>query len=93
MMQDKGKNAQDTMTGFETVEGIDPATIRLKRAYEAQVEKKVMSEAQHIIWAYGLIWVIFAAYAAFLAKKYSSLRADLASLEQSMGQGPGSSAS
>ena len=50
---------EDTVTEFETVEGIDPATVRLKREYEAQVERKVMNESSHIIWAYGLLWLIF----------------------------------
>lgn len=86
-MQDKANNAQDGMTGFETVEGIDPATIRLKRAYEAQVEKKVMNEANHIVWAYGLIWVLFAVYAAFLAKKLKTLRADLGNLAKTIEKG------
>lgn len=83
----EAKQADNAMTGFETVEGIDPATIRLKRAYEAQVEKKVMSEASHIIWAYGLIWVLFAIYAGFLAKKHKALRADLDALRQSIDKG------
>ena len=47
---------------FEVVSGLDPATVKLKRVYEAQVEAKVASDYQHIVWAYGIIWALFAAY-------------------------------
>lgn len=83
-MQDSAKASQEAMSGFETVKGIDPATIRLKREYEAQVEKKVMNEASHIVWAYGLIWVLFAGYAVYLTRKQRALSSDLANLQGAM---------
>lgn len=72
---------EDTVTEFETVEGIDPATVRLKREYEAQVERKVMNESSHIIWAYGLLWLIFVGYAVMLWRKAQGLRRDLGALQ------------
>lgn len=80
---------EQAVTEFETVEGIDAATIKLKREYEAQVEHKVMNESTHIIWAYGLLWVIFAAYAIYLTRKSSSLQADLQALQGELNQQKG----
>lgn len=81
-MQKQGE--EQAVTEFETVEGIDPATIRLKREYEAQVERKVMNESTHIIWAYGLLWVIFAGYAIYLTRKSQSLKADVLALQDEL---------
>lgn len=59
------------------VEGRDPATVRLKREYEAEVEAKVASDYQHIVWAYGIIWVLFVGYALTLWRRANAQRADL----------------
>ncbi|PRQ04929.1 hypothetical protein [Enhygromyxa salina] len=67
--------------GTTKVEGRDPATVRLKRAYEAEVENKVASDYSHIVWAYGVIWAIFAIYGAILWRRASAQRADLAALQ------------
>lgn len=68
-------------SGTKKVEGRDPATVRLKRAYEAEVENKVASDYSHIVWAYGVIWAIFAIYGALLWRRASAQRADLAALQ------------
>lgn len=62
------------------VEGRDPETVRLKRAYESEVEAKVASDYQHIVWAYGVIWVLFVGYAMLLWRRASAQKADLARL-------------
>lgn len=62
------------------VEGRDPATVRLKREYEAEVEKKVASDYSHIVWAYGIIWALFAIYGALLWRRASAQKADLDNL-------------
>ena len=62
------------------VEGRDPKTVRLKRAYKAEVENKVASDYSHIVWAYGVIWAIFAIYGALLWRRASAQRADLEAL-------------
>jgi hypothetical protein len=59
------------------VEGRDPATVRLKREYEAEVEAKVASDYQHIVWAYGVIWALFVGYGMLLWRRASAQKADL----------------
>ena len=67
--------------GTKKVEGRDPQTVRLKREYEAEVEKKVSSDYQHIVWAYGIIWALFAIYGVILWRRAVSQKADLAALQ------------
>ena len=67
---------------YETVEGLDPQTVKLKREYEAQVEAKVASDYNHIIWAYGIIWSIFAIYGAWLWFRTRKLQEDIDQLRQ-----------
>jgi hypothetical protein len=62
------------------VEGRDPTTVRLKREYEAEVENKVASDYSHIVWAYGIIWALFAAYGLLLWRRASAQKADLDNL-------------
>ena len=62
------------------VEGRDPTTVRLKRAYEAEVENKVASDYSHIVWAYGIIWALFAIYGVMLWRRASAQTADLETL-------------
>jgi hypothetical protein len=62
------------------VEGRDPTTVRLKREYEAEVENKVASDYNHIVWAYGIIWALFAGYGVLLWRRSSAQKADLDNL-------------
>jgi hypothetical protein len=62
------------------VEGRDPQTVRLKREYEAEVENKVASDYSHIVWAYGIIWALFAVYGVLLWRRASAQKADLDNL-------------
>ncbi len=64
------------------VEGRDPETVRLKRAYESEVEAKVASDHQHIVWAYGVIWVLFVGYGMLLWRRANAQRADLERLQK-----------
>ena len=63
-------------------EGRDPETVRLKRAYESEVEAKVASDHQHIVWAYGVIWVLFVGYGMLLWRRANAQRADLERLQK-----------
>jgi hypothetical protein len=67
--------------GPARVEGLDPGTVRLKRQYEAEVESKVASDYSHIVWAYGIIWALFAIYGAILWRRSAAQRADVEALE------------
>ena len=59
------------------VEGRDRETVRLKREYEAEVENKVASDYSHIVWAYGIIWALFAIYGVILWRRGTAQQADL----------------
>jgi hypothetical protein len=70
----------DSPPQTKKVEGRDPQTVRLKREYEAEVENKVASDYSHIVWAYGIIWALFAIYGALLWRRASAQKADLDNL-------------
>jgi hypothetical protein len=75
-----------TPEGSTRVEGRDPQTVRLKREYEAEVENKVASDYSHIVWAYGIIWALFAIYGAILWRRAAAQRADLDALTAKLGK-------
>lgn len=66
--------------GSTRVEGRDPKTVRLKRKYEAEVENKVASDYSHIVWAYGIIWTLFAIYGVLLWRRAAAQKADVDAL-------------
>jgi hypothetical protein len=73
-------STQDEPGQTKKVEGRDPTTVRLKREYEAEVENKVASDYSHIVWAYGIIWALFAIYGVLLWRRASAQKADLDNL-------------
>lgn len=73
-------NPETSPDGPTRVEGRDPQTVRLKREYEAEVENKVASDYSHIVWAYGIIWALFAIYGVLLWRRSAAQRDDLAAL-------------
>lgn len=76
---------QPSEPGTKKVEGRDPKTVRLKREYEAEVENKVASDYTHIVWAYGIIWAIFAVYGALLWRRAIAQKADIEALRAQKG--------
>jgi hypothetical protein len=70
---------------YEAVEGVDAATVALKRQFEAQVEHKVASDYVHIVVAYGVIWALFVIYGLFLWWKGRTLARDLEELSRRVG--------
>lgn len=68
----------------QKVEGRDPTTVRLKREYEAEVENKVASDYSHIVWAYGIIWALFAIYGLILWRRSATQRADIEALSSKL---------
>lgn len=74
------ESTQDEAGSTKKVEGRDPTTVRLKREYEAEVENKVASDYSHIVWAYGIIWALFAAYGVLLWRRAGAQQADLDNL-------------
>ncbi|MEZ4451152.1 MAG: hypothetical protein R3B09_16860 [Nannocystaceae bacterium] len=54
------------------------------RIYEAKAEQKVARDYQHIVWAYGVLWALFAAYGIFLWRRSARLRADMDALRRAL---------
>jgi hypothetical protein len=77
---DSPESTRDEPGQTKKVEGRDPTTVRLKREYEAEVENKVASDYNHIVWAYGIIWALFAGYGVLLWRRSSAQKADLDNL-------------
>ena len=76
---------QPADTEYESVEGLDAKTVQLKRQYEAQVEHKVASDYEHIVWAYGIIWALFVGYALLLWRRSLRISADVEALSKRIG--------
>lgn len=65
---------------YEPVEGLDRAAIECTRAYEAVAAKKTASDYAHIVWAYGVLWSVFAIYGVMLWRRGHRLRGDVEAL-------------
>ena len=63
--------------GRFVAETLMPNILELGEAYEAEVENKVASDYSHIVWAYGIIWTLFAVYGAILWWRSSTQKTDL----------------
>jgi hypothetical protein len=51
---------------------------------EDKAAAKTASDYQHIVWAYGILWALFAAYGLFLWRRSARLRADVDVLRQTL---------
>lgn len=58
-------------------------------ALEDKAAAKTASDYQHIVWAYGILWALFAAYGLFLWRRSARLRADVDVLRRALESGPG----
>ena len=47
------------------------------RQLEQIAADKTASDYVHIVWAYGVLWALFAAYGLFLWRRSARLRADM----------------
>jgi hypothetical protein len=54
---------------YEPVTGRDAETVKCVRACEAEAAAKTASDYQHVVWAYGVIWALFAAYGILLWRR------------------------
>ena len=68
--------------GYESVEGLDQASMEQLRLLEARAAGKTASDYQHIVWAYGVLWALFAIYAIYLWRRALRLRGDVADLQR-----------
>ena len=67
---------------YVPVQGRDRQSIELERQIEARAAAKTASDYVHIIWAYGIIWSLFAAYGLYLWRRATRLRFDMQQLER-----------
>jgi hypothetical protein len=67
---------------YEPVTGLDAETIQCVRACEAVAAEKTASDYQHVVWAYGVIWSLFAAYGVLLWRRAQRQNDDLAELQR-----------
>ena len=65
---------------YEAVEGLDRASIECVRSYEAVAAKKTASDYAHIVWAYGVLWSVFAVYGVMLWRRSVRLHGDVQAL-------------
>lgn len=59
----------------------DTATLRL---LEGKAADKTARDYEHIVWAYGVLWALFAAYGLFLWRRSARLRADMDDLRRAL---------
>ena len=69
---------------YESVSNFDRKTVEMKKELEAEVYDKVMSDLNHVTWAYGVIFALFAAYGAYLLHRGAKLREDLDALQRQL---------
>jgi hypothetical protein len=69
---------------YEPVEGLDKESIEMARVIEARASAKTASDYQHVIWAYGVAWSLFAAYGIYLWRRATRLRADVDELSRKL---------
>jgi hypothetical protein len=67
---------------YEAVEGLDADTIACQRSCEAVAAAKTASDYQHIVWAYGVLWSLFAVYGLMLWLRASKQRVEVADLDR-----------
>ncbi len=65
---------------YEAVEGLDRAAIECQRSFEAVAARKTASDYAHIVWAYGVLWSLFAIYGVMLWRRGQRLRNDVQTL-------------
>lgn len=75
---------------YEPVTGLDQDTVQCVRACEAEAAAKTASDYSHVVWAYGVIWALFAAYGVLLWQRASAQRIDTAELRRRIDRGTSS---
>ena len=70
---------------YEPVAGRSLAEVEQVRMLEGVASQKVARDYQHIIWAYGILWALFAGYGIFLWRRSARLRADMDALRRERG--------
>ncbi|MCH9680144.1 MAG: hypothetical protein K0V04_01820 [Deltaproteobacteria bacterium] len=72
---------------YVAVEGLDTRSIECEAIFEAKAARKTASDYEHIVWAYGVLWSLFAIYGVMLWRRSQRLRADVDRLRTRIDQG------
>jgi hypothetical protein len=67
---------------YEAVEGLDQDTIACQRSCEAVAAAKTASDYEHVVWAYGVLWSLFAIYGAMLWWRANKQRVEVGDLDR-----------
>jgi len=67
---------------YEPVTGLDQETIACVRACESEAAAKTASDYEHIVWAYGVIWSLFAIYGVLLWRRATRHNVEVADLQR-----------
>ncbi len=74
---------------YEPVTGLDQQTVQCVRACEAEAAAKTASDYAHVVWAYGILWSLFAGYGVLLWRRAVAQRADVAELQRRLDRARG----
>lgn len=72
--------------GYVPVAGLGRKDVEHMRECEALVSAKTASDYEHVVWAYGILWALFAAYGIFLWRRSALLRQDLEDVRRQVGR-------
>lgn len=74
---------------YEPARGTSREEKEILAQLEDKAAAKTASDYQHIVWAYGVLWALFAAYGLFLWRRAVRLRADVDGLRRAIDAGGG----
>jgi hypothetical protein len=72
---------------YEAAEEFSPEVARCKQIVEPGVSQKVADDYAAVVWAYGVIWSLFAIYGIILWVRSKSLQRDLLDLRRQIDGG------
>jgi hypothetical protein len=72
--------ARDEADDYEPVTGRDQETVACVRACEAEAAAKTASDYAHVVWAYGVLWSLFAIYGVMLWRRATRQRVEIADM-------------
>ncbi len=75
--------------GYVAVEGLDRNSVEHIRALEQRAAAKTASDYAHVVWAYGILWALFAGYGVLLWRRTVWLSRSLAQLRGGAETRPG----
>jgi len=78
------EDAKSVPDEYAPVAGRSLKEVEQVRMLESVAAQKVARDYQHVIWAYGILWALFAGYGIFLWRRSARLRADMDALRREL---------